>query len=394
MEMWRACGARRGVWCCGTTHRFLSRVLLGMVLFLGTAGSEGSAGTQGHLAAEQRADVKEKMAADEAAVNANSLGKMLQAGFSIPAILASITKHHGIGACCTAALAVGGSTGTKTIQTMLREDPGEYSSDNGGVEGTVKLLASRAGTCCRGSLCTSLHSDKQCGWLGTCTWHTAKHIGGGLCKEMTTNELLEEPQGKSTLERTQNFVALQLRKKEQELKQSDIQLAQEEEELSAEREISRLTHEAQSLFKKGKYSEAKLYLEEAVRLDSSTTVKHIPGTSSNPSDRQGLHDLRTAADILDALGSKHHTHSLFLPPPPQPSSTSQVLSGIGGPVTYGATLGSSAAHGHGVYTTKTLVRLMGLFCVCLIAYITVGFRCVCMCVCVYVRERERERVSV
>jgi len=44
------------------------------------------------------------------------------------------------------------------LQTMLRNDPGEYNSNNGGVEGTVKLLSSRAGTCCRGSLVDILKS--------------------------------------------------------------------------------------------------------------------------------------------------------------------------------------------------------------------------------------------
>ena len=45
----------------------------------------------------------------------------------------------------------------------------------------------------------------------------------------------------------------------------------QEEELSAEGEITRLTKEARSLFKAGKYSEAKLYLEvsRAQRLCSS-----------------------------------------------------------------------------------------------------------------------------
>ena len=104
------------------------------------------------LAASQRAAVNAKMAADEAAINPQSIGKMLQMGFSIPAILSTITQQHGIGDCCQAAFAIGSARGASALQSILREDPGEYSSDNGGVEGTVKLLASRAGTCCRGTL--------------------------------------------------------------------------------------------------------------------------------------------------------------------------------------------------------------------------------------------------
>ena len=256
-----------------------------------------------------QAAVNRKMAADEAAINPKSLGAMLRDGFSIPAILSTITKEHGIGACCQAALVVGGTSGAHELQTMLRRDPGEYSSDKGGVEGTVKMLASHAGTCCRGSLCTSLRSEKQCDWLGTCRWHASRVPASdgrtGLCKEATNAQLataqLYEPSGETAVERTRDYMKQELREKEQELKKSDLKLAQEEEELSAEKEISRLTAEARSLFKDGKFSEAKLYLEEAVRLDSGKTVQQIPGTPSDPSHRHGLLDLQTAAQILNAL---------------------------------------------------------------------------------------------
>jgi len=156
----------------------------------------------------------------------------------------------------------------------------------------------------------------------------------------------------------------QLKEKEKELKNSDVELAQEESELSAEREISRLTHEAQKLFKEGKFSEAKLYLEEAVRLDQSGTITRIPGTSSNPADRHGLASLRSAADILDTLSHKHTQQHL-----------PQVLSGIGGPVTYGASIDTRpTSHTSSVYTTKTIIRLLGMLLMCCIAYITVGVR--------------------
>ena len=49
--------------------------------------SEGSLSAGDQLAASQRAAVNAKMAEDERAVNAHSLGLMLQEGFSIPAIL-------------------------------------------------------------------------------------------------------------------------------------------------------------------------------------------------------------------------------------------------------------------------------------------------------------------
>ena len=58
----------------------------------------------------------------------------------------------------------------------------------------------------------------------------------------------------------------ELERKEKELKKDDLELAQEQEELTAEHEITRLTKQARSLFERGKYSEAKLFLEEAVRL--------------------------------------------------------------------------------------------------------------------------------
>ena len=256
------------------------------------------------IGSAQKAAVKQKMAADEAAINPKTLGAMLQDGFSIPAILSAITKEHGIGACCQAALVVGSASGSHELETMLRQDPQDYSSDKGGVEGTVSMLASRAGTCCRGSLCTSLRSAKQCDWLGTCRWHPSRTAAAdgrtGLCKEVTTAQLLA-PSGGTAVERTRDYMKQELKEKEKELKESDLKLAQEEEELSAEKEISRLTAEARSLFKQGRFSEAKLYLEEAVRLDSSKTVQHIPGTSRDPSHRHGLLDLQTAASILDAL---------------------------------------------------------------------------------------------
>lgn len=256
------------------------------------------------VGATQKAAVKQKIAADEAAINPKTLGKMLQDGFSIPAILSTITKEHGLGACCQAALVIGGAGGSHELEAMLRQDPQDYSSDKGGVEGTVRLLASRAGTCCRGSLCTSLRSQKQCDWLGTCRWHPSRIAAAdgktGLCKEVTKAQLLA-PTGNTAMQRTKDYMKQELAKKEEELKKSDLKLAQEEEELSAEKEISRMTAAARSLFKQGKFSEAKRYLEEAVRLDSSKTVQHIPGTSSDASHRHGLLDLQTAASILDEL---------------------------------------------------------------------------------------------
>jgi hypothetical protein len=272
--------------------------------------SEGSLSAGDQLAASQRAAVNAKMAEDERAVNAHSLGLMLQEGFSIPAILSSITQQHGIGACCQAALAIGSASGAGALQTMLNHNPGEYSSAAGGVEATVQQLGARAGTCCRSSLCTSLRSEKQCGWMGTCTWKPMQIPAApaaqprGVCKEAPKAELLA-PRGATPVQRTGNLLQQELKEKEQELKDSDLKLAREEEELTAEKEISRLTHEAQALFKTGKFSEAKLYLEEAVRLDQSSAVTGIAGTPANPGKRQGLTDLKRAVGILDAFNTQH-----------------------------------------------------------------------------------------
>jgi hypothetical protein len=126
----------------------------------------------------------------------------------------------------------------------------------------------------------------------------------GVCKEAPKAELLA-PRGQTPVQRTGNLLQQELKEKEQELKDSDLKLAREEEELTAEKEISRLTHEAQALFKTGKFSEAKLYLEEAVRLDQSSTVTGITGTPANPGKRQGLTDLKRAVGILDALNTHH-----------------------------------------------------------------------------------------
>jgi len=292
------------LWCCAVPRAGCSEGSL--------AASAGDS-----LAASQRAAVKAKMAADERAVNAQSLGRMLQEGFSIPAILSAITKQHGIGACCQAALATGSASGAGALQALLRKNPGEYSSAGGGVEATVQQLGARAGTCCRSSLCTSLRSEKQCSWMGTCTWKPMRIPGAtaataaqphGVCKEMPKAELFV-PHGQSPVQRTGNLLQQELKEKERELKNSDLKLAQEEEELSAEKEISRLTHEAQALFKAGKFSEAKLYLEEAVRMDQSSTVTGIAGTPADPRKRQGLTDLKRAAGILDALGTHHDDHN-------------------------------------------------------------------------------------
>ena len=366
-----------------------------VLLFLGCVVLRSGCSNEGlNLDPTLKAEVKAKMAADEAAINAHSLGQMLRNGFSIPAILAHITKQHGIGACCQAALSMGAASGANTVEAMLRDDPGLYNAANGGVEGTVKLLASRAGTCCRGSLCTSLSSnEKQCRWMGTCKWRSTcdgvcdgYNKARGVCKELTTDELLQDPQlshlqaGNEPIKRTKSYIEQELKEKEEALKRSDVELAEEEEELAAEREISRLTHAAQALFKEGKFSEAKLYLEEAVRLDQSSAVKHIPGTPSNPSDRSGLADLESAADILDALQAPaaRAGRAATRAHPGGSSSrdmTPQILSGIGGPITYAASLDhSGGSHAHGVYSWKTVVRLLGVLLVALVAYITVGFR--------------------
>ena len=53
------------------------------------------------------------------------------------------------------------------------------------------------------------------------------------------------------------------------VKESEVELVRER-EMSVQREIARLTDEAQARFREGKFSEAKLYLEQAVRLDQSS----------------------------------------------------------------------------------------------------------------------------
>ena len=53
------------------------------------------------------------------------------------------------------------------------------------------------------------------------------------------------------------------------VKESEVELVRER-EMSVQREIARLTEAAQARFREGKFSEAKLYLEQAVRLDQSS----------------------------------------------------------------------------------------------------------------------------
>jgi hypothetical protein len=233
---------------CRGSRAGLVRRLAACLLFLHFAGCSESIIK---IDAAQRLAVKSKMAADEAAVNPHTIGEMLRKGFSIPAILSTITHQHGVGACCQAALAIGGKQGAKKLQSMLRSDPGEYSGgNNNDVESTARLLATRAGECCRGSLCTGLRSVEQCSWMGQCRWqplnvpvevdvpdgaHVSEGKVQGVCKERASAELLSGAaqkgigggEGESSLERTKDYIRKQLKDKEAELKQDDLKLAQE-----------------------------------------------------------------------------------------------------------------------------------------------------------------------
>ena len=148
---------------------------------------------------------------------------MLRLGLSIPAILATITKAHGPGACCQAALVVGDRKGAGKLEAMLRLDPGEFTpGSHGDVESTVKLLASRAGNCCRGSLCQGLRTRTQCASMGTCTWHAVAQPGAsgeeGECTELTAAQLLSDRcdppldcPGSTPLDRTQSWMQARTR---------------------------------------------------------------------------------------------------------------------------------------------------------------------------------------